>query len=79
MPTDDQKEWKHACCEELESLCRQHVYELVDLLKGRKVIKNQWVFDLKSDGWKKAMLVAKGLSRLKALIMMKYSHQYWWW
>ena len=50
MPTDDQKERKHACCEELESLCRQHVYELVDLLKGRKVIKNQWVFDLKSDG-----------------------------
>ena len=50
MPTDDQEEWKHACCEELESLCRWCVYELVDLLKGRKVIKNQWVFDLKSDG-----------------------------
>ena len=40
MPTTDQEEWKHACCEELESLHRWHVYELVDPPKGRKVIKN---------------------------------------
>ena len=36
MPTDDQEEWKH---EELESLRRRRVYELVDPPKGRKVIK----------------------------------------
>ena len=40
MPTDEQEEWKHACREELESLRRRRVYELVDPPKGRKVIKN---------------------------------------
>ena len=40
MPTKDQEDWKHAC----------HVYELVDLPKDRKVIKNWWVFHLKLDG-----------------------------
>ena len=67
MPTDDQEEWKHACHEELESLCRWCVYELVDPPKGRKVIKNRWVFDLKSDGRKKARLVAKGFSQVEGI------------
>ena len=40
MPTTNQEEWKHACHEELESLRRRRVYELVDPPKGRKVIKN---------------------------------------
>ena len=67
MPTNDQEEWKHACCEELESLHRQRVYELVDPPKGRKVIKNRWVFDLKPDGRKKARLVAKGFSQVEGI------------
>ena len=67
MPTTDQEEWKHACHEELESLCRWCVYKLVDLPKGRKVIKNRWVFDLKSDGQKKARLVAKGFSQVEGI------------
>src|SRR5216684_7596473 len=45
MPKDAQKEWKQVCCEELDSLHRRKVFELVDPPKGRKVIKNQWVFD----------------------------------
>ena len=32
-----------------------------------KVIKNQWVFDMKSDGHKKAHLVAKCFSQVKGL------------
>ena len=67
MPTTDQEEWKHACREELESLHRRRVYELVDPPKGRKVIKNRWVFDLKSDGRKKARLVAKGFSQVEGI------------
>ena len=50
MPSDKQEEWRIACCEELDSLCKCKVFEVVDRLKGRKVIKNGWVFDLKSDG-----------------------------
>ena len=67
MPTEDQKEWKQACHKELESLRRWHVYKLVDLPKGRKVIKNQWVFNLKSDGRQKARLVAKGFSQVEGI------------
>jgi hypothetical protein len=41
MPKVQQEEWKTACCEELKSLHRQNVFELVNLLKGRKIIKNR--------------------------------------
>jgi hypothetical protein len=67
MPADTQEEWKLACCEELESLCRRKVYELVNPPKGRRVIKNRWVFNLKSDGRKKARLVAKGFSQVEGI------------
>ena len=67
MPADTQQEWKLACREELESLRRRNVYELVDPPKGRKVIKNRWVFDLKTDGRKKARLVAKGFSQVEGI------------
>src|SRR6266853_5826844 len=67
MPKDAQKEWKQVCREELDSLCRCEVFELVDPPKGCKVIKNQWVFDLKSDGRKKARLVAKGFSQVEGI------------
>jgi hypothetical protein len=67
MPKDAQKEWKQACRKKLDSLRRCKVFELVDPPKGCKVIKNQWVFDLKSDGCKKARLVAKGFSQVKGI------------
>ena len=35
--------------------------------RDRKVIKNQWVFDVKSDGRKRARLVAKGFSQVEGL------------
>ena len=40
MPSETQKEWKQACCKELESLHRCKVFELVDPPKDRKVICN---------------------------------------
>src|SRR5260370_14270852 len=67
MPQAQQKEWKAACHEELESLRRRNVYELVDPPKGRKIIKNRWVFDQKTDGCKKAWLVAKGFSQVEGI------------
>ena len=39
----------------------------MDRPKGRKVIKNRWVFDVKSDGRKHARLVAKGFSQIEGL------------
>ena len=49
MPSASQKEWKQACCKELESLHSYKVFKLVDHPKGHKIIKNRWVFDLKTD------------------------------
>ena len=41
MPRVQQKEWKAVCHEELESLRRCDVYELVDPPKGSKITKKQ--------------------------------------
>ena len=45
----------------------QKVFELTDLPKGRQVIKNSWVFDIKQDSQKKACLVAKGFSQVEGI------------
>ena len=50
MPLAQQKDWIEACCQELHSLQERKVYDLVNPLQGRRVIKNRWVFDLKTDG-----------------------------
>ena len=48
-------------------LQKRKVFELVDHPHDCKVIRNQWVFDMKSDGHKKAHLVAKGFSQVEGL------------
>jgi Reverse transcriptase (RNA-dependent DNA polymerase) len=65
LPVAQRKEWRTACREELEALRRRDVFELVSLPKGRKVVKNRWVFHQKPDGRKKARLVAKGFSQIE--------------
>jgi len=67
LPELEQKEWHDACHRELEALEQRDVFRLVDRPKGRKVIKNRWVFDVKSDGRKRARLVAKGFSQVEGL------------
>jgi len=67
LPKVQKEEWKKACHEELESLRERRVFELTDLPKGRRVVKNRWVFDIKSDGRKKARLVAKGFSQQEGI------------
>jgi hypothetical protein len=63
----DRHLWVDACLEELKSLQKRNVYELVDLPEGRKAIKNRWVFNVKSDGRKRARLVAKGFSQIEGI------------
>ena len=63
----EQKLWRLACQEELDMLRKRKVFELVDHPRDRKVIKNRWVFDMKSDGCKKAHLVAKCFSQVEGL------------
>jgi Reverse transcriptase (RNA-dependent DNA polymerase) len=64
LPKAMQEEWKIACKEELEALHQCNIFKLTDLPKGRKTIGCRWVFDIKSDGCKKARLVAQGFSQV---------------
>jgi len=67
MPDVQRKEWTDACRQELDSLRARDVYDLVDPPRGRRVIKNRWVFDVKTDGRKRARLVAKGFSQVEGI------------
>jgi Reverse transcriptase (RNA-dependent DNA polymerase) len=67
LPKATQEEWKIACKEELEALRRRNVFKLTDLPKGCKTIGCRWVFDVKSDGRKKARLVAQGFSQVEGI------------
>jgi len=50
LQANSKKRCLESCLEELKSLKDRDVYEIVDLLKGRKVVKNHWVFNIKPDG-----------------------------
>ncbi|RXW13284.1 hypothetical protein EST38_g12566 [Candolleomyces aberdarensis] len=53
--------------EEIDALKGRQVFELVDLPKGRRAIRGRWVFDIKSDGRKRARYVAKGFSQIEGI------------
>ena len=67
LPADSKKKWLESCLEELKSLKNRDVYEIVDLLKGRKAVKNRQVFNIKPDGCYQSCLVAKGFSQVKGI------------
>jgi len=67
LPADCKKRWLEFCLEELKSLKDRDVYEIVDLPKGRKVVKNHWVFNIKPDGHYQSRLVAKGFSQVEGI------------
>ena len=55
----------------MNSLWKNDTYKLIELPKGRKALKNKWVFKLKNDDEKllkyKARLVVKGLSQKQGI------------
>ena len=58
--------------EEISSMTKNHVWELVDLPPGRKTIGNKWVLKVKrkadgSIGKYKARLVAKGYTQKEGI------------
>ena len=63
----DKQSWMKAMQEEMNSLQKKKTYELVELPKGKKALRNKWVFKLKKDSEKlvkyKARLVVKGFSQ----------------
>ena len=73
FPGKQQEEWRQACQEEISTLKNCSVFELVKLPKGKKAIRCRWVFDIKSDGQKKAHLVAKRFSQIEGVDYNKIS------
>ena len=63
--------WIKVMQEEMNSLWKNDTYELTELPKGRKSLKNKWVFKLKNDDEKlskyKACLVVKGFSQKQGI------------
>ena len=63
---EDKQSWLKVMHEEMNSLNKNKTYDLVELPKGKKVLRNKWMFKLKKDGDKlvryKARLVVKGFS-----------------
>ena len=67
LPADSKKRWLESCLEELKSLKDRDVYEIVDLPKRRKTVKNRQMFNIKPDGCYQSHLVAKGFSQVKGI------------
>ena len=68
----DKVSWIKAMQEEMHSLLKNDTYELVELPKGRKALRNKWVFKLKKDSdgkflKYKARLVVKGFGQKKGI------------
>ena len=65
-------EWVKAMQEEIKSLHENHTYDLVELPKGRKALKNKWVYRLKNEENNprpryKARLVVKWFNQKKGV------------
>jgi len=72
IDSPNHKEWMEAMRDEMDSMARNKVWELVDLPPRCKSIGNKWVFKTKrwADGMIdkfKARLVAKGFTQIKGV------------
>ncbi|KAM1149990.1 hypothetical protein ACFX2B_030214 [Malus domestica] len=67
---NDSDKWMNAMKSEMDSLLKNDTYELVEIPKGRKALKNKWVFKLKRDDNMtryNASLVIKGFGQKKGV------------
>jgi hypothetical protein len=73
---ENNKEWKKAMEEEMESLLENETWVLVKLPKGRKPRQNKWVYMIKHEGEGKkerykARLVVKGFTQKEGIDFTK--------
>ena len=68
---EHKSEWVKAMQEEMKSLDKSHTYDSVKLPKGKRALKNKWVYMLKTENNSsqqyKARLVVKGFSQKKGV------------
>ena len=72
MSHDQKEKWLQAMKEEMESLQENHTYDLVNLPQGRRMLRNKWVYKLKTEEHNpqpryKARLVVKSFSKKKGI------------
>jgi hypothetical protein len=72
MEDEHKKKWMKAMQEEMDSLHKNDTYELMKLPKGKKALKNKWVYKIKQEEHTphpryKARLVVKGFSQKKGV------------
>jgi len=68
IETTNKEKWLQSMEEEMQSLKENETYDLVKLPKGRKALKNKWVFKLKYEE-------NNPNPRYKARIVVKGCHQ----
>ncbi|GJW39661.1 putative RNA-directed DNA polymerase [Tanacetum coccineum] len=72
MEDEHKKEWFEAVEDEMNSLHENNTFELVKLPKGKRALKNKWVYKLKTEEHSsrpryKARLVVKGFSQKRGI------------
>ncbi|GJX61598.1 putative RNA-directed DNA polymerase [Tanacetum coccineum] len=72
MEDEHKKEWFDAMQDEMKSLYENNTFELTKLPKGKRALKNKWVYKLKTEEYTprpryKARLVVKGFSQKKGI------------
>lgn len=72
MDHKEKDRWIESMQEEMHSLMKNNTYKLVKLPKGRKSLRNKWVFRLKDYGCGnlvkyKALLVVRGFGQKKRI------------
>ena len=72
MSDDHKNHWLEAMEDEMNSLHENNTFELVKLPKGKKALKNKWVYRLKSEENSsqpryKARLVMKGFAQKQGI------------
>ncbi|CAN1245512.1 Retrovirus-related Pol polyprotein from transposon TNT 1-94 [Linum grandiflorum] len=72
MKDEHKQKWMEAMADEMKSLHNNNTFELVKLPKGKRALKNKWVFKIKHEEHNiqprfKARLVVKGFSQRKGI------------
>lgn len=60
LTAEEQKSWRKAMDDEIDSMNKNRVWEMVDLPKNEKAISCKWILRRKRDGAYRARLVARG-------------------
>ena len=67
MLANIQKKWLEFCLEGLKSLKDRNIYKAINFSKRRKVIKNYWAFNIKSNSHYRSQLVTKEFFQIKRI------------